>query len=165
MKKLLLSGVALGFAAALSATTALADITIATAGPITGQYAAFGEQLKKGAEQAVADINPSGGVNVEKLVLEERDGKTVVRNHAVYQSIEARDAMIDSGMEVGMNDGFDRLDDVPPAYPAVKKQKEMQAVAFPTSDGIATMAQTGKDMSTKYKETSEGGLALNLTLC
>jgi len=30
---------------------------------------------------------------------------------------------------------------------------------------IATMAQTGKDMSTKYKETSEGGLALNLTLC
>src|SRR6476646_10428024 len=30
---------------------------------------------------------------------------------------------------------------------------------------IATMAQTGRDMSTKYKETSEGGLALNLTLC
>jgi len=30
---------------------------------------------------------------------------------------------------------------------------------------IATMAQTGRDMSSKYKETSEGGLALNLTLC
>jgi L-serine dehydratase len=30
---------------------------------------------------------------------------------------------------------------------------------------IKTMAQTGKDMSNKYKETSEGGLALNLTLC
>ncbi|HQR07165.1 MAG TPA: L-serine ammonia-lyase [Gemmatales bacterium] len=30
---------------------------------------------------------------------------------------------------------------------------------------ILTLAQTGKDMSTKYKETSEGGLALNLTLC
>ena len=30
---------------------------------------------------------------------------------------------------------------------------------------IATMAQTGRDMATKYKETSEGGLALNLTLC
>src|SRR5882757_5727170 len=30
---------------------------------------------------------------------------------------------------------------------------------------IKTMAQTGRDMSTKYKETSEGGLALNLTLC
>ena len=30
---------------------------------------------------------------------------------------------------------------------------------------ITTLAQTGKDMSAKYKETSEGGLALNLTLC
>jgi L-serine dehydratase len=30
---------------------------------------------------------------------------------------------------------------------------------------ITTLAQTGRDMSTKYKETSEGGLALNLTLC
>jgi L-serine dehydratase len=30
---------------------------------------------------------------------------------------------------------------------------------------IATLAQTGKDMSAKYKETSEGGLAANLTLC
>jgi L-serine dehydratase len=30
---------------------------------------------------------------------------------------------------------------------------------------ITTLAQTGKDMSNKYKETSEGGLAVNLTLC
>jgi L-serine dehydratase len=30
---------------------------------------------------------------------------------------------------------------------------------------ITTMAQTGRDMGTKYKETSEGGLALNVTLC
>ena len=30
---------------------------------------------------------------------------------------------------------------------------------------ITTLAQTGRDMSTKYKETSEAGLALNLTLC
>src|SRR3954465_1175539 len=30
---------------------------------------------------------------------------------------------------------------------------------------ILTLAQTGRDMSAKYKETSEGGLALNLTLC
>lgn len=70
MKKLLLSGVALGFAAMLSATTALADITIGVAGPMTGQYAAFGEQLRKGAEQAVADINAAGGVNGEQLKLE-----------------------------------------------------------------------------------------------
>jgi L-serine dehydratase len=30
---------------------------------------------------------------------------------------------------------------------------------------IKTMAQTGRDMSAKYKETSEAGLAQNLTLC
>ena len=52
---------------------AWADITIATAGPITGQYAAFGEQMKRGAEKAVADINAAGGVNGEQLVLEVGD--------------------------------------------------------------------------------------------
>lgn len=30
---------------------------------------------------------------------------------------------------------------------------------------IKTLAETGRDMGTKYKETSEGGLAANLTLC
>jgi branched-chain amino acid transport system substrate-binding protein len=70
MKKLILSGIALSFAAALSASTAMADITIATVGPITGSLAALGEQYKRGAEMAVADINAAGGVNGEKLVLE-----------------------------------------------------------------------------------------------
>ena len=73
MKKYLLSGIVLGFAAALSASTALADIAIAVAGPITGQYAAFGEQLKRGAEMAVKDINAAGGVNGEQLTLEVGD--------------------------------------------------------------------------------------------
>lgn len=44
-------------------------IKIALAGPLTGPYAAFGEQLLKGAEQAVADINQQGGINNQKLVL------------------------------------------------------------------------------------------------
>ena len=30
---------------------------------------------------------------------------------------------------------------------------------------IKTLADTGKDMNTKYKETSEAGLAANLVLC
>lgn len=50
--------------------TAQADTTIASAGPMTGPYAAFGDQLKRGAEQAVADINAAGGVLGEKLALE-----------------------------------------------------------------------------------------------
>jgi branched-chain amino acid transport system substrate-binding protein len=73
MKKLLLSGVALGFAAALSVSAAWADISIGVAGPISGQYASFGEQLKRGAEKAVADLNKAGGVNGEQIVLEVGD--------------------------------------------------------------------------------------------
>jgi L-serine dehydratase len=30
---------------------------------------------------------------------------------------------------------------------------------------ITTLAQTGRDMGAKYKETSEAGLAANLVLC
>ena len=67
MKNALLAGVALSF---VLAGSAWAEITIATAGPMTGQYASFGEQMKAGAEQAVADINAAGGVNGEQLVLE-----------------------------------------------------------------------------------------------
>ncbi len=64
----LLAGVAA--ATAMLAPAAQADITIATAGPMTGQYASFGSQMKAGAEQAVADINAKGGVLGQKLVLE-----------------------------------------------------------------------------------------------
>ena len=53
----------------LGGGAAWADVTIATAGPMTGQYAVFGEQMKRGAEMAVKDINAKGGVNGEQLVL------------------------------------------------------------------------------------------------
>jgi branched-chain amino acid transport system substrate-binding protein len=49
------------------------DIVIAVAGPMTGQYAAFGEQMRRGAQQAVADINAKGGVGGRKLRLEVGD--------------------------------------------------------------------------------------------
>jgi branched-chain amino acid transport system substrate-binding protein len=58
---------------ALTAGTAQADITIATAGPMTGQYAVFGEQMQKGAQQAIKDLNAAGGVLGEQLVLEVGD--------------------------------------------------------------------------------------------
>jgi branched-chain amino acid transport system substrate-binding protein len=40
---------------------------IAVVGPITGQYASFGAQMKNGGEMAVADINAAGGVLGKKL--------------------------------------------------------------------------------------------------
>jgi len=57
----------------LAALPAHADITIGLAGPFSGQNAFFGEQMKHGAEMAVADINAQGGVNGEKLSLREAD--------------------------------------------------------------------------------------------
>ncbi len=77
MKKIILSGIALSFAAALNASTALADFTVATVGPITGDLAALGEQYKQGATMAVNDINAAGGINGEKLVLEIGDDACV----------------------------------------------------------------------------------------
>jgi L-serine dehydratase len=35
----------------------------------------------------------------------------------------------------------------------------------PLDDCIETMRQTGLDMSEKYKETSKGGLAVNVVAC
>jgi branched-chain amino acid transport system substrate-binding protein len=67
MRKLLLSTAILAVSGAFAA--AQADITIATAGPMTGQYAAFGEQMQRGAEMAVADLNAAGGVLGEQLQL------------------------------------------------------------------------------------------------
>lgn len=45
-------------------------IRVATAGPMTGQYAAFGAQFRTGAEAAVADLNAAGGVLGRQLALE-----------------------------------------------------------------------------------------------
>ena len=70
MKKALMAGAALSL---MMTGSAWADITIAVAGPMTGQYASFGEQMKAGAEQAIADINEAGGVNGEMLKLEVGD--------------------------------------------------------------------------------------------
>src|SRR4029079_19477965 len=72
MKLLVKAGAAWSFALLLSGA-AYADITIGVAGPITGEYASFGAQMKAGAEQAVADLNAAGGVLGQKLILEVGD--------------------------------------------------------------------------------------------
>ncbi len=68
-RTLLLTVAAAALAVGTSGTLAQAEIKIAVAGPITGQYASFGAQMKAGAEQAVEDINAAGGVLGEQLVL------------------------------------------------------------------------------------------------
>jgi len=60
--------------AAIMAGAARADtIQIGVAGPITGSNASFGEQMTKGANQAVADLNAKGGVLGKQLELNTGD--------------------------------------------------------------------------------------------
>jgi branched-chain amino acid transport system substrate-binding protein len=65
-----LTSVALAAGLAVAGSAVAQDIGIGVAGPMTGQYASFGTQLKNGAELAVADINAAGGVLGRKLKLE-----------------------------------------------------------------------------------------------
>ncbi|MGB7258551.1 MAG: branched-chain amino acid ABC transporter substrate-binding protein [Pseudolabrys sp.] len=72
MKRITTLGLTLGFAVAL-AGSASAQVKFGVGGPITGPNAAFGAQLKNGADQAVADINAAGGIMGQKLSLEYGD--------------------------------------------------------------------------------------------
>jgi uncharacterized protein YndB with AHSA1/START domain len=51
-----------------------------------------------------------GHVSLDAMTLEERDGRTIVRIHTTFQSVEARDAMVQAGMTDGMNAGYAKLD-------------------------------------------------------
>ena len=72
MKKVWLSGLALAAGLAL-ATGASAQVKIGVAGPITGPNASFGAQLVQGVSQAADDFNKSGGINGQKIEVEQGD--------------------------------------------------------------------------------------------
>jgi len=50
-----------------------------------------------------------GHVSVETVTFTEQDGKTILTATAVYDSVEDRDAMLQSGMEAGLRETWDRL--------------------------------------------------------
>jgi branched-chain amino acid transport system substrate-binding protein len=72
MKSLKL-GLAFCASLALSSTAFADDITVAVASSMTGGEAAFGRQMKNGAEMAVADLNAAGGLLGKKLQLDVED--------------------------------------------------------------------------------------------
>ena len=53
-----------------------------------------------------------GHVSLETLTLEEPVARTFLRAIAVFQSVEDRDGMAQSGMEQGVNEGYERLDEL-----------------------------------------------------
>jgi uncharacterized protein YndB with AHSA1/START domain len=50
-----------------------------------------------------------GHVSVETLTLVEQDGKTIYTSTSVFDSVEDRDGMLQSGMEEGASETMDRL--------------------------------------------------------
>jgi uncharacterized protein YndB with AHSA1/START domain len=53
-----------------------------------------------------------GHVSLERVQFEDLGGKTRVRVHAVYQCVEDRDAMVASGMAMGVTEGYERMDEL-----------------------------------------------------
>ncbi len=53
-----------------------------------------------------------GNVSLETVTFTEDAGRTTVHAHAVHRSVEGRDAMIANGMEHGMAEGFEQLDEL-----------------------------------------------------
>jgi uncharacterized protein YndB with AHSA1/START domain len=54
-----------------------------------------------------------GNVSIDRLQLVDLgDGRTLARTHSTFETLEARDAMVTSGMADGMREGYERLDAV-----------------------------------------------------
>ena len=53
-----------------------------------------------------------GHVSLETATFEGQEGKTKLTIHSVFQSVEDRDGMVAAGMETGMNEGMDQLDEL-----------------------------------------------------
>ena len=87
----------LAVAIAGAATLAQADVVIGVAGPHTGAYAAFGEQLWKGAEKAAMDINAAGGINGEMIKLVKADDACEPK-----QAVSVANRLVDSDEAVAV---------------------------------------------------------------
>ena len=77
----------------LAGGAAAEELLIGTAGSVTGQYAIFGEQMTRGAEMAVADINAAGGVLGNRLVLEIGDDACEAK-----QAVAVANQMVNKGV-------------------------------------------------------------------
>jgi uncharacterized protein YndB with AHSA1/START domain len=106
--------------------------TLETFEPVSGGRWRFIQKDKDGNEYAFHGVNhdvtapeliigtfefeglpESGHVILETTKFESLPGgRTRVRTQSVYQSVEDRDGMVAAGMESGVVDGFERLDEI-----------------------------------------------------
>ena len=85
-------------------------------GPGGEEFVFYGEFLEIVPEEKIvqteifAPFPDNGATNTMTLI--ERDGATVLRTLVQHQTQEARDAHVGSGMEAGVQDAFDLLEQV-----------------------------------------------------
>ena len=80
-----------------------------------GKITFFGEYLEiekpaKVTQTFSFDQLPPGAHSVDAVTLIEKDGKTIYSAVSTLPDVESRDAMVASGMEHGVVEGFERLD-------------------------------------------------------
>jgi len=71
-----------------------------------------GEPTPEGMTQTFEFELWPGHVALDSVRFEEVAGRTIVRMHSTYQSVEARDGMAEGGMASGVAEGFRRLDEL-----------------------------------------------------
>jgi branched-chain amino acid transport system substrate-binding protein len=111
MKKQIFAGAVLAASVAF-APLAHADIVIGLVAPLTGPVAAYGDQVKNGAEAAVAEINKNGGILGEQVVLkladdagEPKQGVSAA-NQIVGEGIRFVVGPVTSGVAIPASDVF-----------------------------------------------------------
>ncbi len=106
--RLILASLAL----ALACGTAQAQIKIGVAGPMTGALAVYGQQMKNGAEMAVADIDAKGGVLGQQLKLivadDQADPKqgVSVANKLAGDGVKFVAGHLNSGVSIAASDVY-----------------------------------------------------------
>jgi uncharacterized protein YndB with AHSA1/START domain len=83
-------------------------------GNVHGFHGCFhGEPTVDGMVQTFEYEGAPGHVSLDSIRFEDLGGgRTRIHAHSVFQSIEARDAMAQSGMESGLEEGYQRLDEL-----------------------------------------------------
>lgn len=74
-----------------------------------GEYCEI-DKPEKVTQTFAFDGLPPGAHSVDTVELIEKDGKTIYSATSRVPDFESRDAMLESGMEVGVVEGFERLD-------------------------------------------------------
>lgn len=112
MRKLLTGLLAAAAIAGLAVGEARADVKISLNGPLTGQLANFGEQMKRGAQMAADDLNAKGGIMGQKIALSFGDDQcdpkqaTAVANRSAQDKVNVVIGHFCSGSSIPASDVY-----------------------------------------------------------